>query len=209
MSRPRLPTASPVATAAAEAAGERGRSVQSGRKEFQLEHSRIRTAVIVLGSLCSIGALQKHASGECPELDRVEYSELQPTVIQEHISLVLLTGADLDQAVVGLEPQRSLHGTAAFFLREPDTSKPGPWSTTLYVRGNIARPVAFSMTIRDHTNGGVRARWLNEQLLFVQFWRGRIASADLILDVDSKRFVHQAAADYSILSEPCNMRRRR
>ena len=173
-----------------------------------MTHSRIRTAVIVLGSLCSIGALQKIASGECPELDRVEYSELPSTVIQEHISLVLLTGADLDQAVVGLEAQRSLHGTAAIFVREPDTSKPGPWSTTLYVRGNLARPLAFSIMIRDHASGGVRARWLNEKLLFVQFWRGRIASVDLILDVDSRRFVHQAAANYAVLAEPCDMRRR-
>ena len=173
-----------------------------------MAHSRIRPAVIVLGSLCSIGALQKNASGECPELDRVEYSELTQTVLQEHVSLALLTDADLDQAVLGLEAQRSLHGTAAFFLREPDTSKPGPWSTTLYVRGNLARPLAFSMTLRDHASGGVRARWLNEKLLFVQFWRGHIAGADLILDVDSRRFVHQAAANYGILIQPCDMRRR-
>ena len=89
MSRRRLATGlSAVATAEAEAAGEGGAEAHDlGPAGVPMAHSRIRTAVIVLGSLCSIGALQKNASGECPELDRVEYSELPPTVIQEHVSL--------------------------------------------------------------------------------------------------------------------------
>jgi hypothetical protein len=39
---------------------------------------------------------------------------------------------------------------------------------------------------RDHGNT-FSANWINEKLLFVQVWWGRIASSDIILDVNHGR----------------------
>ena len=63
------------------------------------------------------------------------------------------------------------------------------------VRGNAARALDLSVTFLNHASGGVRANWLNERLLFLQAWRGRIVSTDLILDVEAKEFVHRDTAN--------------
>jgi hypothetical protein len=91
-------------------------------------------------------------------------------------------------------------------MREPDTTKPGPWSTSIEVVGNKARNLRLRLRLSNHISGGVRANWLNEKLLWVQVWRGRIASTDMILDVDTGRFIYQQDANYNSLIVPCAMK---
>jgi len=54
----------------------------------------------------------------------------------------------------------------------------------LAVSGNPTGGELLQATFRDHGSGGVRTTWLNERLLFVQVWWGRIASSDLVIDVE-------------------------
>jgi hypothetical protein len=102
--------------------------------------------------------------------------------------------------------RRSPQGTAAYVVREPDTNEPGPWTTEIEVFGNKGRPIHLKIRISDHTSGGVRTRWLNEKLLWLQMWRGRIVSTDMILDIDTRRFIYQEDANYNGLIVRCSMK---
>jgi hypothetical protein len=76
---------------------------------------------------------------------------------------------------------KSPQGTRWLSRSSPDYTKDGPWSTSILVsdhRGSILK-----LTFPDHGNGGVQSDWLNEKLLFLRVWLGRIVSLDLIVDV--------------------------
>ena len=149
------------------------------------------------------GSPQKPASSpECPELDGVLYRQAQPDALA-NIALERLPGAAKAPAR-GLGVHRTPHGTAWFVMREPDTKEPGPWNTSIEVVGNKARDLRLRLRFSDHMS--VRANWLNEKLLWVQVWRGRIASTDMILDVDTGRFIYQQDANYNAFIVPCAMK---
>ena len=151
------------------------------------------------------GSSQKPASSlECPELDSVLYRQAQPDALA-NIALERPVGAAKAPAR-GLGVHRTPQGTAWFVMREPDTTKPGPSSTSIDVIGNKARNLRLRLRLSDHASGGVRANWLNEKLLWVQVWRGRIASTDMILDVDTGRFIYQQDANYNAFIVPCAMK---
>jgi hypothetical protein len=52
----------------------------------------------------------------------------------------------------------------------------------------------------------VRVSWLNEKLVPLQMWRGRILSTDMILDVETRRLVYEQDANYNSLIVPCSMK---
>lgn len=158
-----------------------------------------------LGILCSTAAQVQNPQTDCPESDRVSFSAPTPEAMQG-VTVASMSASSMNAAVSGLNAEKSPHGTAAFFVRRPDTNLRGPWTTTVYVRGNTARPIDLSIKFSNHASGGVRANWVNEKLLFLQVWRGRIVSTDLILDVEAKQFVYREAANYGILIQPCDSR---
>lgn len=55
----------------------------------------------------------------------------------------------------------------------------------------------------NHGNEDVKAEWLNEQLLLVRFWLGRIVSVDLILNVEPEKFIYYEAANFGALVQAC------
>jgi hypothetical protein len=163
--------------------------------------------------LCVATALTVSGQGlkrraDCPQSDRVIYSAAAADAMQ-NISVEAVSAAVFDNQVRGLESEQSTFGTATFFIRKPDTTRPGPWNTAVFVRGNAARPISLAITLTDHATYDVRVRWLNEKLLFLQVWRGRIVSTDLILDVETRQFVYREAANYNALIVPCEDRGKR
>ena len=145
-------------------------------------------------------------SQACPEYDRIGYQEPDADALR-NITVEALPGSG-EAPAAGRGLQRTPQGTAWFAMREPDTTKPGPWSTSIDIIGNKARKVRLRVRLGNHISGGVRANWLNEKLLWVQVWRGRIASTDMILDVDARRFIYRQDANYNSLIVPCSMKSR-
>jgi hypothetical protein len=83
---------------------------------------------------------------------------------------------------------------------EPDTSKPGPWNTTVYF-GSNANEKVWKLTLLDVRNVGVK--WLNEKLAFGQIWWGRTYETEFILDLQQDKFIYREMAQYGAKSEPC------
>jgi hypothetical protein len=100
--------------------------------------------------------------------------------------------------------KRSPQGTRYVLLQDADFNRPGPWMTTLFVGGVGRNGRLLRLSFTDHGSGGVQVRWLNEKLLFIEVWWGRIASTDLILDVDSATFLYKEMAEYGDMIQACH-----
>ena len=150
-------------------------------------------------------AQRPSASTDCPEWDRVGYTaprrDWPGSITVERISREARPSRGKLNSL-----RRSPHGTASYIVREPDMTKPGPWVTIVDVFGNRARPIHLRIRVSDHVSPGVRTRWLNEKLLWLQAWRGRIVSLDAILDIETGRFIYEQDANYNSLIVPCSMK---
>lgn len=96
-------------------------------------------------------------------------------------------------------PQR----TRWLIIKEPDFMKPGPWATTVSISRLGSDSPTLELSLIDHASGGTQAEWLNEKLLFVRVWWGRIVSTDLILNVEEMTFPYREMANYGDLIQPC------
>jgi hypothetical protein len=98
--------------------------------------------------------------------------------------------------------QFSPQNTAWMTVAQPDSTKPGPWDTQVFIhRAGSGTPILI--TFKDHGSGGVKLQWLNEKLLYGSVWWGRIVSTDFIFDVEAKTFIYQEMANYGELIQPC------
>ena len=145
---------------------------------------------------------------DCREFDRVIYTPVEDTNaltaggVRGALQMSLLPTA---ARVPGSGArQRSPQRTAFFILESPDTTQPGPWNTTLRVYGNEARPLAARIDVADHASYGVRSEWINEKLLFLQIWLGRIVATELIVDVENLSIVSAASANHGTFILPCS-----
>jgi hypothetical protein len=130
----------------------------------------------------------------------VSYSAPDPT-FEQRIKL-----SDAKESTIPTEARdkkRSPQGTRYLLLQSADFSKPGPWTTTVFIGGAGLNGQVLKVSFVDHGNGGVHAQWLNEKLVFVDVWWGRIASTDLILDVSSRKFLYKEDAEYGDMIQPC------
>ena len=76
-----------------------------------------------------------------------------------------------------------------FRVAPPDFTRSGPWTTSVYV---YAEKRAWTrLTLSDHGSYPVQVRWINEKLLFVRVWWGRLIGTDLILDAESGAIVNR------------------
>lgn len=144
---------------------------------------------------------QAPESAECRDLNQVTYASPDPQRLKQ-VSVSAGVNVDLAGHPAELSPQ----GTGRLFLLAADMTKPGPWSSTIVLVGNRARPLAVTVRVDDHANGGVRAQWLNEKLLFLQVWWGRIISTDFLLNVETRQFLYAEDANYGMSLMPCNER---
>jgi hypothetical protein len=141
---------------------------------------------------------------ECREYDEVYYEKLNDYVDSKINLRKFDTDSKLPPSLSSAPKESSPQGTKRYIIQSPDFMKQGPWNTGIYVFGNRAKPIKLKITFLDHGNGGVRAKWLNEKLLFIQVWWGRIVSTDFILDVDTSKWIYAQNANYGNLIMPCD-----
>jgi len=87
------------------------------------------------------------------------------------------------------EKVMSANGAYWFSTMSPDTARPGPWSTDIFVfneRENLVR-----IRLKDHAGYEVTAHWINEKLIYVQFWLGRVLGICFIFDVETEKIIYK------------------
>jgi hypothetical protein len=175
---------------------------------------KTRVLILLFVSLCTSAFVEAQqnapTSDDCRDLDVVSYASPDAVPLKERIIITKVTEQPVSAPAGDEETgKRSPQGTARLiFLDQPDFMKKGPWSTKARIVGNKAHPLNLAIEFRDHANQAVYADWLNEKLLFLRVWRGRLVSTDLILNVDTGEPIYVEEASYHNLVMPCDEKRR-
>lgn len=96
-------------------------------------------------------------------------------------------------------------GVRRFWVRNPDTTKPGPWGAAIVIdSGQVLRPTILV----DDVGGPLRPRWISERLIFVRVPWGRVVFTDLILDATTgvlryHEVAHDGADAYAQYQAAC------
>jgi hypothetical protein len=99
-----------------------------------------------------------------------------------------------------LKKDRSPQGIRWSVTVEPDRTKAGPWTTVIYF-GSDANKEVWKLSLID--NIGTDFKWLSEKLVFGSIWWGRVYATEVILDVDSHKFIYREMAHYGDMIQPC------
>ncbi|MFC4252051.1 hypothetical protein [Sinimarinibacterium flocculans] len=93
---------------------------------------------------------------------------------------------------------RSPQGTGSLITHGFDTARTGIGRVVVAVqpRGAGATFLSFDPA------RSVRARWLNERLVYIEAWRGRIAASELVFDSLERRFLYRKLAHYAYAVDP-------
>ncbi len=172
----------------------------------------IRCAAVVFASVTTVLLLagaQAHAQerSECPEYDQVQYSEARELLRDRVIVETTTEIGGRFPALRRFEEIQSPYRTARVLTSRADTTQQGPWTTVLAVRGNEVRPLDLLITIKDHGTGGVRARWLNEKLIWIRVWWGVVVATELLVNVENAEILFFEESDYRQLLLPCEEKR--
>ena len=85
-----------------------------------------------------------------------------------------------------------------FGVIRPDTKKSGPWTTRIFINNEKDRPVQIDIV--NHGSYPVDIRWINEKLIYVQVWWGRVIGTYFIYDTESEKvLIKEMVEDGAIL----------
>ena len=73
-------------------------------------------------------------------------------------------------------------------VKHPDRSRPGPWNAEVLVDNERAYLVRIKLTDLRTIQ---EMKWLNEKLLFLRVWWGRIEGTDFIVDVERESIIYE------------------
>lgn len=80
-----------------------------------------------------------------------------------------------------LSPNRAYR----YAVTRPDFKRPGPWTTAIHIHNDRDR--LLRLALRDHGNTTPKIKWINDKLLYVEIWWGRIPGSTPIPDVETER----------------------
>jgi hypothetical protein len=161
-------------------------------------------AVMIASANLTPGEQTPPPTAGCADLDLVEYTAPQSELFKR---IVITQDVPPLQELAKLKAEFSPLGTARFFLSKPDFTKPGPWTTTVYVGGNTARPLTVAVRFSDHASYGVKAQWISEKLIHFNVPWGRIVATDLILNLETRDLLYAEEANYGSFLRPCAEKR--
>ena len=69
--------------------------------------------------------------------------------------------------------------------------------------GNPSGGPILRVTFLDHASYGVRPPWLNEKLLHIRIWWGRILATELALDLETGKPLYVEDANFAEFLGPC------
>ena len=85
----------------------------------------------------------------------------------------------------------------SFMVLKADTSRPGPWDSVITIDNE--RPRSLQLLLRDHGSYEITVKWINEKLLFVRVWWGRVLGTDLVLDVEKECLVSKEMVNDGVI----------
>jgi hypothetical protein len=116
------------------------------------------------------------------------YTKPSPASLRQiKIERISLTKEQL-QKLNARPTSKTDNGVRWLVEERPDTMQNGPWNTQLYIFNTVDIDHCVRVDVIDHVRGGVEHTWLNDKMLFVKIWFGRIAWTDFVLNAETGRF---------------------
>ena len=81
----------------------------------------------------------------------------------------------------------SPNGGYWYLMETPNFNGAKPWATQIYIYND--RADLMKLELKDHGNATPEAIWINEKLLYINLWWGRVLGSYMILDVEREVFV--------------------
>lgn len=132
-----------------------------------------------------------HSSPACWDAPRHYHSGPPPPELADRVHLIETPALPVpgDETV-------SPNGAYRFWVRNPDTAKPGPWGAGIIV--DTGKEKRLTLLI-ENVAQPVAPRWINEKLIMLRIVWGRIAFSDLIVDVERGEIIfHEQVNDGTI-----------
>lgn len=140
----------------------------------------------------------------CSDL-HVQYSDPQVVPLKGRVVVKELEDRPADvlpESDHEFKPYSSQRMAAFNRVHIADTTKPGPWNNSIQVFTVSGPSHAWQIDTYDMRDNA-RLEWINDDLIFVQIWWGRIVSSDLIFQISTGKFIYAQEANYGFLTQPC------
>lgn len=134
----------------------------------------------------------------------VRYSAPQLVPLKGHVAvkrLAVRPALPPEDEEEGAEDKRWAPQHTAAFTRVTRPGLNGPDTVALEIF-SVKTHARWRMDFNRELDS-VEARWINDELIFVRAWWGRIVSTDLIFELGSGRFLYAREANYGPLTQPC------
>ena len=130
----------------------------------------------------------------------VEYEAPFSVVPRDHFRIEAVVDSS---ARGGAETLPSPRGDALLtYLVKPDNSKPGPRDTVVEITRKHDPKLHWRIEAVDALDVPIFI-WVNEELLRVEVWWGRIRSTDMIFRITDGVLIYARDAEYAYDTEPC------
>lgn len=168
-----------------------------------MERLRVRVVAVLIaatfpaadGPIAVASADEFHTSPACWDAPRLYHAGPPPAEIADRVHLIEAPPTPASIPMPG-EERVSPNGAYRFWLRNPDTTLPGPWGAGVIVDNE--RDVRHLLLVED-VAGPIAPTWINEKLILLRVAWGRTMSSDLILDVERGEIVfHETVNDGTI-----------
>lgn len=153
-----------------------------------MRHGAVALALL-LACAASAAGPDFHTSPACWDAPRVVHAGPPAAEFANRLHLIDVPGG----ATPAGDQLPAPEGAARLWLRNPDTTQPGPWGAALIVDAPGAPRRSLLI---ENVGGPIAPRWLNERLIFLRIVWGRALFSDLILDAHSGTLrYHEQAHD--------------
>ncbi|MBI4823691.1 MAG: hypothetical protein HY805_05620 [Nitrospirae bacterium] len=104
-------------------------------------------------------------------------------------SRIQISHTNIDEKILReKERNYSPNGAYWFVVYSPDIMEPGPWSTEIRVFNE--RDYIIKIELIDHAaTYTTTIKWINEKLIYIELWWGRVLGTYFIFDVEKEKVV--------------------
>jgi len=149
----------------------------------------LMTAAQAIADSSAVVAGTAHTDPACWDAPRLYHTGPAPAELANRVHLIDVPAS---APVLGA-PTAAPNQAYQFWVRNPDTSQPGPWGAGVVVDvERERRPVL----LLDDVAGPVAPRWINEKLIYLRVPWGRVVFSDLILDVERAELIFHEQVRY-------------
>ena len=128
-----------------------------------------------------------HTDPGCWKEPRIFHESVKLYNVKDRVTIEnIKTGEPLPE-ITETSPNKAYY----FYVQQPDTLKNPPWKAVILIY--TERDYLIKFTVRK-IRGVKTVRWINEKLLFMRIWLGRIVALDMIFDVEREQIIYQEAA---------------